>query len=319
MDATRRSPRDCRQRWPAWARRSTSTSGSGTPMRCRTPNRGAKRSTHRRPRPLPVAVVATAGTTSTGAIDPLGAIGEMAREHGVRFHVDGAYELPGLLDGRKAPLYDGLEQADSAIVDPHKWLGASVGVTATYVRDRELLRRAFTQEPAGPSRGHRRACRLRAGGAQLVALTLRRKQSQPDHQNSAPQRPTPTGRRHSGRERRSAQLETASSTFREPCGQAISGQPKRAPNGTPLHDECRRPERRCVPRPRREPGTRPCRCSCRSLLETAEELGSLRPQGLVGLGHLARIEPGLPAALHQLVKALVQVGHAGAIRQGEVG
>jgi glutamate/tyrosine decarboxylase-like PLP-dependent enzyme len=55
-----------------------------------------------------------------GAIDPLGAIGEIAREHGVRFHVDGAYELPGLLDGRKAPLHDGLELADSAIVDPHK-------------------------------------------------------------------------------------------------------------------------------------------------------------------------------------------------------
>lgn len=99
-------------------------------------------------RVLPVAVVATAGTTSTGAIDPLRAIGEIAREHGVWFHVDGAYGLPGFLDARKAPLYDGLELADSAVVDPHKWLGASVGVAATYVRDRELLRRAFTQEPA---------------------------------------------------------------------------------------------------------------------------------------------------------------------------
>ncbi len=62
--------------------------------------------------------------------------------------MDGAYGLPGILDERKAPLYHGLALADSAIVDPHKWLGAAVGVAATFVRDRELLRRAFTQEPA---------------------------------------------------------------------------------------------------------------------------------------------------------------------------
>jgi aromatic-L-amino-acid/L-tryptophan decarboxylase len=97
---------------------------------------------------LPVAVVASAGTTNTGAIDPLQALGELAREFGVWFHVDGAYGLPGIVDDRVAPLYRGLEAADSVIVDPHKWLGASVGVAATFVRDRELLRRAFTQEPA---------------------------------------------------------------------------------------------------------------------------------------------------------------------------
>jgi aromatic-L-amino-acid decarboxylase len=97
---------------------------------------------------LPMAVVANAGTTNTGAIDPLSSIGELAREQGLWFHVDGAYGLPGLLDERVAPLYRGLDLADSVIVDPHKWLGASVGIGATFVRDRELLRRAFTQEPA---------------------------------------------------------------------------------------------------------------------------------------------------------------------------
>jgi aromatic-L-amino-acid decarboxylase len=97
---------------------------------------------------LPMAVVANAGTTNTGAIDPLLAIGEIAKAHGIWFHVDGAYGLPGVLDERKAALYRGLELADSVIVDPHKWLGAAVGVAATFVRDRELLRRAFTQEPA---------------------------------------------------------------------------------------------------------------------------------------------------------------------------
>jgi len=97
---------------------------------------------------LPVAVVAAAGTTNTGAIDPLRGAGDLAREFGAWFHVDGAYGLPGILDERVAALYDGLEMADSAIVDPHKWLGAPVGVAATFVRDRAILHRAFTQEPA---------------------------------------------------------------------------------------------------------------------------------------------------------------------------
>ncbi len=97
---------------------------------------------------LPVAVVAAAGTTNTGAIDPLRGAGELAREYGAWFHVDGAYGLPGALDERVAALYDGLELADSAITDPHKWLSAPVGVAATYVRDRAILHRAFTQEPA---------------------------------------------------------------------------------------------------------------------------------------------------------------------------
>jgi aromatic-L-amino-acid decarboxylase len=97
---------------------------------------------------LPMAIVANVGTTNTGAIDPLELIGEVANERGIWFHVDGAYGLPGCLDERVAPLFRGLERADSVIVDPHKWLGAAVGVAATFVRDRELLRRAFTQEPA---------------------------------------------------------------------------------------------------------------------------------------------------------------------------
>jgi aromatic-L-amino-acid decarboxylase len=97
---------------------------------------------------VPLAVVATAGTTNTGSIDPLRALGELAREYGAWFHVDGAYGLPGILDERVAASYDGLELADSAIVDPHKWLGAPVGVAATFVRDRSILVRAFTQEPA---------------------------------------------------------------------------------------------------------------------------------------------------------------------------
>ncbi len=95
-----------------------------------------------------VAVVANAGTTGTGAIDPLRELGELARAHGIWFHVDGAYGLPGILDPLLRPLYDGLALADSVIVDPHKWLGAPVGIGATFVRDRSVLNRAFTQEAA---------------------------------------------------------------------------------------------------------------------------------------------------------------------------
>lgn len=97
---------------------------------------------------LPVAVVANAGTTNRGAIDPIAEIGALAREQGVWLHVDGAYGLPGRLDERVADQYRGVELADSVSVDPHKWLGAAVGVGVTFVHDRELLRRAFTQEPA---------------------------------------------------------------------------------------------------------------------------------------------------------------------------
>ncbi len=94
---------------------------------------------------IPVAIVATAGITSTGAIDPLLRIGELAKYYDIWMHVDGAYGLPGILDPSVRHLYDGLEFADSVIVDPHKWLGAPIGIGATFVKDRALLGRAFAQ------------------------------------------------------------------------------------------------------------------------------------------------------------------------------
>ena len=97
---------------------------------------------------LPMAIVASAGTTNSGAIDPLQAIGAIAQEFGIWYHVDGAYGLPGILDPRVSHLFEGLELVDSVVVDPHKWLGAAVGVAATFVRDRGFLERAFTQGAA---------------------------------------------------------------------------------------------------------------------------------------------------------------------------
>lgn len=95
---------------------------------------------------IAIAIVANAGTTNTGAIDDLEALGHIAGQYGIWFHIDGAYGLPGILDPDVKPLYKGLSLADSIIVDPHKWLGAPVGIGATFVKDRSILFRAFTQE-----------------------------------------------------------------------------------------------------------------------------------------------------------------------------
>ena len=97
---------------------------------------------------LPMAVVAVAGTTATGAIDRLDAVADVAAAHGVWLHVDGAYGLPAAGLPELADEFRGVDRADSWIVDPHKWLGTPAGCGATYVRDGDLLERAFTQEPA---------------------------------------------------------------------------------------------------------------------------------------------------------------------------
>mgnify|MGYP003386629539 CR=1 FL=1 len=97
---------------------------------------------------LPVAIVANAGSTNTGSIDPLQEIGEIAREHNIWFHVDGAYGLPGTLDPQVHDLYKGLALADSITVDAHKWLGAPVGVGATFVRDVQAQYKTFNQGEA---------------------------------------------------------------------------------------------------------------------------------------------------------------------------
>jgi aromatic-L-amino-acid decarboxylase len=97
---------------------------------------------------VPVAIVGNLGTTNAGVIDPIMALADIARAHNLWLHLDGAYGLPGVLDPAVAPLFEGMDHADSVIVDPHKWLGAPVGIGATFVRDRELLQRAFAQEPA---------------------------------------------------------------------------------------------------------------------------------------------------------------------------
>lgn len=96
----------------------------------------------------PIAVIASAGTVNTGAIDPLEDILEVCRNEKVWLHIDGAYGGFAILDPEVAPRLQGLVEADSLAVDPHKWLAVPLGCGATFIRDRALLGRALTMEPA---------------------------------------------------------------------------------------------------------------------------------------------------------------------------
>lgn len=104
---------------------------------------------------VPVAIVATAGDASTGAIDPVGELAEVARRHGTWLHVDGAYGALAVLDPRIATRLD-LGVADSIAVDPHKWLGVPSGTGAVLVRDRAALEGALAVEAAAYLRVVRR-------------------------------------------------------------------------------------------------------------------------------------------------------------------
>ncbi|MEP7180148.1 MAG: aminotransferase class V-fold PLP-dependent enzyme, partial [Pseudonocardiales bacterium] len=91
------------------------------------------------------AVVATAGTTNLGVVDDIAGIADVAEEHGWWLHVDGAYGGAGLAAPSVRELFDGIEQADSFIVDPHKWLFSPFDCCALIYRDPELARAAHTQ------------------------------------------------------------------------------------------------------------------------------------------------------------------------------
>jgi aromatic-L-amino-acid decarboxylase len=96
---------------------------------------------------VPVMVVGTAGTVSTGAVDPLSKIAAICRERRIWFHVDGAYggfaaAVPEAPDDLRA-----LAEADSVAIDPHKWLYAPLEAGCALVRDPERLRSAFAYHP----------------------------------------------------------------------------------------------------------------------------------------------------------------------------
>lgn len=96
---------------------------------------------------LPLLVAATAGTTGTGVIDDLQAIGDLARDHDAWFHVDAAYGGFARLTSRGQTWLAGIESADSVTMDPHKWLFQPFEAGCLLVRDPRALRRAFHVAP----------------------------------------------------------------------------------------------------------------------------------------------------------------------------
>jgi aromatic-L-amino-acid decarboxylase len=92
--------------------------------------------------------VATVGTTSTAAVDPVRAVAAACRAEGVWLHVDASYGgAAALLPELRAHLFDGVDGADSLVVNPHKWLFTPMDCSALYTRRPEVLRRAFSLVP----------------------------------------------------------------------------------------------------------------------------------------------------------------------------
>jgi aromatic-L-amino-acid decarboxylase len=95
----------------------------------------------------PACVVATVGTTSSTAIDPLRPIAELCRRHNAWLHVDAAYAGAAAIVPELRPLFDGMEQADSVVFNPHKWLLTNFDCTAYFVRDPGALLATFQTAP----------------------------------------------------------------------------------------------------------------------------------------------------------------------------
>ncbi|HEU4993995.1 MAG TPA: aspartate aminotransferase family protein [Gemmatimonadaceae bacterium] len=95
----------------------------------------------------PAVVVGTAGSVSTGAVDPLPEIAELCKREKLWFHVDGAYGAPAAILPDASPALKALALGDSVAVDPHKWLYAPIEAGCSLVRDPEKLRSAYAFQP----------------------------------------------------------------------------------------------------------------------------------------------------------------------------
>ncbi len=96
---------------------------------------------------LPCAIVATAGTTSTAAVDPVRALGEIAKRENCWFHVDAAYAGSATIVPEYRFLWDGIELADSIVTNPHKWLFTPIDCSVLYTSRPEVLRETFSLVP----------------------------------------------------------------------------------------------------------------------------------------------------------------------------
>jgi len=96
----------------------------------------------------PCAVVATCGTTTTTACDPIEAVAVTAAPHGLWLHVDAAMAGSAMILPECRPLWHGIEGADSLVMNPHKWLGAAFDCSLYYVRDPQHLVRVMSTNPS---------------------------------------------------------------------------------------------------------------------------------------------------------------------------
>ena len=96
---------------------------------------------------VPVAIVATIGTTSSSSIDPVKEISKIANEYDIWLHVDAAYGGPAAILEELRPYFSGWERANSIVMNPHKWLFTPVDCSVLYCRNPERLRRAFSIVP----------------------------------------------------------------------------------------------------------------------------------------------------------------------------
>ncbi|MEP0264529.1 aminotransferase class V-fold PLP-dependent enzyme [Dokdonia sp.] len=87
----------------------------------------------------PFMVIASAGTTDTGAVDPLEEIGSIARQHNLWYHIDGAYGGFFILNEERKNLFKGIEMADSLVIDPHKGLFIPYGLGAVLIKDKKAV------------------------------------------------------------------------------------------------------------------------------------------------------------------------------------
>jgi aromatic-L-amino-acid decarboxylase len=96
---------------------------------------------------LPLACVATVGTTGVASVDPVADIAPICAEHGVWLHVDAAYAGIAAMLPEKHAILSGVDQAHSLVVNPHKWMFTPFDCSVLYVRDEEILARAFSLVP----------------------------------------------------------------------------------------------------------------------------------------------------------------------------
>ncbi|HEU4521636.1 MAG TPA: pyridoxal-dependent decarboxylase [Thermoanaerobaculia bacterium] len=96
---------------------------------------------------IPCAVVATVGTTSSAAVDPVRAIGEIATRERMWMHVDASYAGSATIEPSFRWLWDGVEAADSIVVNPHKWLFTPIDCSVLYTRKPDILRETFSLVP----------------------------------------------------------------------------------------------------------------------------------------------------------------------------